>query len=436
VPRLGIVVCCLTLIACDRKSPPPPPVVDPPATSQTISGTERLGWNQAAADAVELATIGYVIYVDGVRTELAGVTCASAATATGFPCSARLPPMSAGPHTLQLASFVNDGSILESARSGALRVTLVAQVMSEGQSVRSAATGPEPRAADAKVVSNGLRLRGELVADGLEWPTDLAFASDGRLFVAERRGRIRIIRDGRLLSEPAASLADTLGAEGQLLAIALDPQFERTRHVFAIYTEPSRLGDRSGDRSSNRSGDRSSDPMFTLARFREVSGTLGDRAVLLSGVPASSPSPTAALRFGPDGKLYAAFDDGGDARRSRDAGSLNGKVLRLNVDGTTPRDASGATPVYTDGYRSPVALDWDPPTATLWVADRAAGASRFTFYRGALFPGWTGRLLSVSDEIFRAGLASGSGAVAVGPDGAIYFGTTGAVGRLVPDRAP
>ena len=206
-------------------------------------------------------------------------------------------------------------------------------------------------------MSNGLTLRGELVADGLEWPTDLAFAQDGRLFVAERRGRIRIIRDGRLLSEPAASLADTLGADGKLLAVALDPQFERTRHVFAIYTEPSRSGDRSGDRST--------EPMFTLARFREVSDTLGDRAVLLSGVPASSPSPTAALRFGPDGKLYAAFDDGGDARRSRDAWSLNVIVLRLNLDGTRPRDATGATPVYADGYRSPVALDWDPPTATL-----------------------------------------------------------------------
>jgi glucose/arabinose dehydrogenase len=428
VPRLWIVVCCLTLIGCDRKSPPPAPVVNPPATSETVTGTERVGWNQPAADAVELATIGYVIYVDGVRTELAGVTCASAAAAASFPCSARLPPMSVGPHALQLASFVNDGSVLESARSAPLLVTLVGQGVFLGQTFGAAAVGEEPRAADAKVVSNGMTLRGELVAAGLEWPTDLAFAQDGRLFVAERRGRIRIIRDGRLLSEPAVSLADTLGAEGQLLALALDPQFERTRHVFAIYTELSRPGDRSGDRSG--------EPMFTLARFREVSDTLGDRAVLLSGVPASSPSPAAALRFGPDGKLYAAFDDGGDARRSRDAGSLNGKVLRLNPDGTTPRDATGATPVYADGYLSPVALDWDPVTATLWVADRSAGASRFAFYRGTLFPGWAGRLLSASDKIFGAGLTSGPGGVAVGPDGAIYFGTAGGVGRLVPDRAP
>ena len=47
------------------------------------------------------------------------------------------------------------------------------------------------------------------------------------------------------------------------------------------------------------------------------------------------------------------------------------------------RETRGATPVYADGYGSPVALDWDPPTATLWVADRSVGAAPFAFYRGA-----------------------------------------------------
>jgi len=144
--------------------------------------------------------------------------------------------------------------------------------------------------------------------------------------------------------------------------------------------------------------------------------------VLLSGIPASAPSPAAALRFGPDGKLYAAFDDGGDARRVQDQALLNGKILRLNSDGTTPGDTSAATPVYAAGYRSPVAFDWDPATATLWVADRAAGASPFAFYRSALFPAWAGRMVD--------------GIVAIGPDGAIYYGTNRGVERLVPDRAP
>lgn len=404
MPRLWIVLWCLTLIACDKKSPPSPPVVATPPANETINGTERVGWDQPAADTVELATIGYAVYVDGTRMELGGATCGSAAAAAGFPCAARLPALSTGPHTLELTSFVNDGGILESARSAPLRVTVVTQPVS---------------AASTPVLRNGLTLRATLVADGLEAPTDLAFAPDGRIFIAERAGRIRIISGGRLLDEPAIALGETLGADIQLLALALDPRFERTRYAYAIYTAPARSGD----------------PMFTLARFREVSDTLGDRAVLLDAVPASSPSPSAALRFGPDGQLYAAFDDGGDPRRRRDPASVNGKVLRLNADGTTPGDARGGTPVYADGYGSPVALDWDPPTSTLWVADRAAGASAFAFYRGALLPAWDGRLVS-ADTLFDRTITAGAGLVAIGPDGAIYYGTGRAIWRLAPGRGP
>jgi glucose/arabinose dehydrogenase len=288
------------------------------------------------------------------------------------------------------------------------------------------AQGAPAGAASRAVLRDTTAQRDEIVADGLESPTDIAFTPDGRLFVAERAGRIRVVRlpspsvrHASLIAEPAIALADTLGAGVQLLAIAIDPQFERTRSVFAIYAAPSRAGD----------------SMFTLARFREVSGTLGDRAVLLDGVSAAAPSASAALRFGPDGKLYAAFDDGGDARRRGDAGSLNGKVLRLNADGTTPGDAGSAAPIYAGGYGSPVAIDWDPPTATLWAADRAAGGSAFVFYQGGLFPAWSGRLLTAA-TLFDDSSAPGIGLVTVGPDGAIYYGTAAAIGRLTPARAP
>src|SRR6185295_16535650 len=111
VSRLWVVLCCFAVVACDKKTPAPP-VIEPPAAGETINGTERLGWDQPAADVVELAGIGYVIYVDGVRTTLANTSCSSVATAAaGFPCSARLPTLSAGAHTLQIASFVTDGAV-------------------------------------------------------------------------------------------------------------------------------------------------------------------------------------------------------------------------------------------------------------------------------------------------------------------------------------
>ena len=118
-------------IGCGGNAPQPP-IVTPPAGGETINGSERIGWDQRAGDPVELAAIRYAVYVDGTRTELANVTCATTAAAVGYPCSARLPAMSAGNHTLEIASFVQDGGTLESARSAALRVTVTNASTADG----------------------------------------------------------------------------------------------------------------------------------------------------------------------------------------------------------------------------------------------------------------------------------------------------------------
>ena len=76
VPRLVIVICCAAIaIACDSRTSPPPPVVTPPGGNETITGVERIAWDQRAGDAAELAAIGYVLYVDGNRASLGDVAC-------------------------------------------------------------------------------------------------------------------------------------------------------------------------------------------------------------------------------------------------------------------------------------------------------------------------------------------------------------------------
>jgi glucose/arabinose dehydrogenase len=482
VTRLWIVLGCLALFGCDKKAPPAPPVVDAPGASETINGTERIGWEQPAADAVELAAIGDVLYVDGVRISLAGVSCAAAPTGTSpvaFACSARLPTLTPGAHTLELASFVNDGGVLESARSSPLRVTVVPVVAPAAPVVKPASA----LTAGTVVTADQARLRIEVVADGLDHPSDMAFARDGRLFVAERSGTIRILarqadrfgsadKRGAQLPDPALSLADVMGGDGQLLSLALDPQFDQTRFVFALYTAPARSGE----------------PVFTVARFREVAGTLGDRIVLLDAIRAASSSPKASLRFGPDAKLYAALDEAGGAPLRGDAAAMGGLILRLNADGTTPDDQAGATPIYADGYGSPGGFDWDARSGALWMADHDAngssrlrtiapehgapggkirGVSRRVYalpaattpssvvaYRGRLLPAFTGSLLVASEggrHLLRVALdpetstrpvaterllqdrVGGVRAVAIAPDGAVYFATASAIGRLVPD---
>jgi glucose/arabinose dehydrogenase len=345
VRRLAIALASSAILACGGGSPPAP-VLDAPGGTQTITGTERIGWDQPAADAVELAAIRYAIYIDNTRSELSGAACVPAPTVARFSCTARLPALGIGAHTLQIASFVVDGSLLESARSGALAVNVVRATASSP--LLEPATRP-----DGVNGANGAAGRIDAIGGMFDTPVDIAVARDGRLFVAERAGRISVILPDRVPAVAAISLARFIGANGRLLALALDPQFERTGFVFVLYA---------------------STDGFTIARLRESGDTLGDLIVVLDRVPVST-SPAGTLRFGPDGKLYAAFDDGGEARRAGDPASLNGKVVRMNTDGTTPADQPGATPVVASDLVAPTGLAWQPSNGALWIADRRDGRS-------------------------------------------------------------
>jgi glucose/arabinose dehydrogenase len=367
--------------------------------------------------------------------------------------------MTTGAHTLEIAAFVVDGAVLESGKSASLRVERV--------SAATTSAGSGWQTDLAVTTTDRLQLRLQLVTDDLNNPTDLAFADDGRVFVAEQAGLVRIVRDDQLQAQPALTLDDVARVDrrGGLLALTLDPQFRRTGFVYLVYTG-----------ESSREG-----PVFRVARFRETGGRLAQKVVLLEGIPATSDNPSASLHFGPDGKLYTAFDDGGDERRSGDLASFNGKVLRLNADGTTPVDQVGATPVFLSDLRSPRGFDWRPTEGTLWVADAAAdeserlhvfagagsesrsaavkyalprptGASDVVFYRGEMLPAFRGDLLVAADEgqhILRLRFDARRGTIAaserllhdrvgpirvvgIGMNGEIYFGTPDALGRIVP----
>jgi hypothetical protein len=117
--RRVIAIVALFAAACGAKSPSAPGGSE----TETITGSERLGWEQPAADAGELVTFRYAWYVDGVRAEATSVSCGTGAAAGRFACSSSVPQMPAGPHTLQVAAFVADGGqTLESDRSASLSV--------------------------------------------------------------------------------------------------------------------------------------------------------------------------------------------------------------------------------------------------------------------------------------------------------------------------
>jgi hypothetical protein len=120
--RISIVAVMLALgiAACGGGSPP-----GSGDTGLVLNGNERFGWDQPATDRGELATFRYAMYVDDVRTEAVDVNCATTRTAAGFACTARLPQLTPGTHTLQIAAFAVDGaSVRESSRSTPVRVTM------------------------------------------------------------------------------------------------------------------------------------------------------------------------------------------------------------------------------------------------------------------------------------------------------------------------
>jgi len=441
------IACAISAAAASCGSSPQPPVVTPPTTVETITGTERIGWDQPAADAADLAAIRYAIYVDDVRSELAGVTCATSSGANGFACTGRLPALTGGAHALQIASFTSASAVVESARSATFRVNVVAPAGAAGA----------PTVKPGATTALGMQMRVEIVAAGLDTPTDLALTPDGRVLIAEAGGRIRIVRDKRLLQEPAIALDSTLGNGGRLLAVAIDPQFARTHFVYVVYTARGRSGAMA----------------FTVARMREAADTLGDVVTVVDGVTADS-NPSAVLRFGEDGKLFVALDTGSDARRAGDPGSWNGKLLRMNPDGTTPGDQRGGTPVFAAGVMSPAGLAWQRASSTWWIADRNGGQpllrpivqgsaravyalppgvtpSALAFYNAEMFPALSSSLLVASPDgapLLRVGLdpltgrpttterlledrVEGIRTMGVAADGAIYFTTTNTLARIV-----
>jgi aldose sugar dehydrogenase len=467
--RLGwteIVVAALAVAcaACGGSSTPPPSTSDPGGTGERISGNERLGWNQGAASASELATFRYAAYVDGNRVELADVSCGGVASGVA-PCSSRMPAMTPGAHAIELASFVLDGeSVIESGRSAPLRVTVTGATAGLPP---SDAGGPS--ATTLLTTADGTELRLDALSDRLEAPTAIAVAPDGRVFVAEQEGRIRVIRNGLLDAQPAITIYEALktsAADGGLLALALDTQFDRTHFVYAAYTV-------AGPDATRR---------FRVVRYRDVDSRFGERVVLLDDVPAA-PRPAAALGTGPDGRLYVAFDAAVSSGRTPAAAAYSGKVLRLNTDGTTPQDQPGGSPVFAIDFVSPRALDWHPSTGALVVADvkrrdleelrivpaslagspglsrtrmplpAGTGASGMAFYRGTLVPAFAGDLFVAADEgrallrlrfdrrdptraVSTERLLDNAGnrvrAVTTGSDGLLYVATEHSLLRLGP----
>lgn len=272
---------------------------------------------------------------------------------------------------------------------------------------------PSPVApqSDVFTTNDGVRVAATTVATNLDIPWSMAFASDGRLFVTERPGRVRILDLVSRTSELAVTLDDVYTeGEAGLLGLALDPEFVQNRLVYLYYSARLPSGGR-----VNR-----------VVRYREAGSRLGERVVLLDDIPAGQIHDGGRLRFGPDGLLYISAGDAANATLAQDLGSLAGKILRINRDGTTPRDNPFASPIYSYGHRNPQGFDWHPLTGGLWESEHGnTGNDEINVIDAGVNYGWPRIEASQSMPGMRTPVTFFTPAIA--PSGASFYG-----GQLFP----
>jgi glucose/arabinose dehydrogenase len=199
------------------------------------------------------------------------------------------------------------------------------------------------------------------VVSGLHSPTAMAFAPDGRIFVAEQGGTLRVVQRNTLLARPFVSLSVDSNGERGLIGVALDPHFPTNHFVYVYYTVPQ-------SPVHNR-----------VSRFTAAGNVAapGSEKVLLDIDPLSSATNHngGALHF-LSGRLYVAVGENANGANSQTLSNRLGKILRINPDGTIPtinpfyHQATGANrAIWALGLRNPFTFDFQRGTGRMFIND-------------------------------------------------------------------
>src|ERR1043166_5189279 len=198
----------------------------------------------------------------------------------------------------------------------------------------------------------------ETVIPNLEVVWSIVWAPDGRMLFTERPGRVRVYENGKLRPQPLFVVPDVEPrGESGLMSIALHPQFASNHFLYLSY-------------AYNSDGQR-----VKVVRYRETGQTLTDPKVIIDNIPAAQFHAGCRLRFGPDGKLYITTGDATNRELAQKLDSIAGKILRLNDDGTAPKDnpfvgQQNARPeIWAYGSRHSEGIDFQPGTNLLWETE-------------------------------------------------------------------
>ncbi len=196
-----------------------------------------------------------------------------------------------------------------------------------------------------------------IITSGLSGPTGFDISPDGRIFILQRTGEVKIYKNGQLLPQNFVTLPSIATGDRGLIGIAFDPNYETNKYVYFYYTGLDKLN--------------------YLVRFKADKDVAYEDPVVLFNTesPSEQLHVGGAIAFGPDGKLYFTVGDNGYPPNSQSLANPHGKVMRINADGTVPSDnpfvnTPGALPeIWAYGLRNPWRMQFDSVTGKLYNSD-------------------------------------------------------------------
>lgn len=188
------------------------------------------------------------------------------------------------------------------------------------------------------------KLKNRTVIDGLDNPWEILWGPDNNIWFTERGckiGRVNPITGVRTLTYNIPGCIED--NEGGSLGMVLDPNFLSNHYIYVVNVYSTGSGFR--------------ERLFRCV-YNEANNTIGSLVVLLQNIPADGWHNGSRLAFGADGKLYMTTGDAINSALAQNLSSLNGKVLRINADGTVPSDNPFGNYVWSYGHRNSQGLVW------------------------------------------------------------------------------
>jgi aldose sugar dehydrogenase len=268
-------------------------------------------------------------------------------------------------------------------------------------SLPSASTAPAAEVAPTQVATAAQGLRQTTIAEGLERPWGMTWLPDGTMLITEKAGRLRILRNGNLDPTPVAGVPEVLSSgQAGLMDVSLHPQFAENRFVYLTYSH--------GTPDANRT---------RLARATFDGKSLQNLRVIfeVSQVKSGGQHFGSRMTWLPDRTMLVAIGDGGNPpvelegdlirKQAQNLRSHLGKIIRLNDDGSIPRDnpfankAQANPAVWSYGHRNIQGLTFDPISRRVWATEHGArGGDELNLAEAGKNYGWP--LVTHSQEYF------------------------------------